>query len=379
MLDDGIYNQMIEDIDSRVDLGEITAQEGDKQKYAAEKSREAIQKMPEGMPSERRKRDFDLLVQKGELELDLEGKDEALKKVSPEQKKIDEINEKLSAETEERIGYNNPKNPRFDEATTEETAETKDDSGQAPSKGYRAGDLRVKAEGKGKFDGRRDTGHFGTGFYFFGDKSKATELSERDGREVSEIDTDGYNLAEGTKELHQSLKEVNNSESDVSAGDVNKIASITGVDIGRGVNPYKKYAVRSDKAYKELLASGVTEGEISEGQKKSDAWEKNNDRAGDVSASVNEKFKDPKNKDTKSTLIMKELGFDGVDSRGTDLDNAIYGSVIYDIKPTAKKKETTESKQESQVKPDVSTTEVIVISFMICASELLIALTSAAR
>lgn len=100
LLDDGIYNQMIEDIDSRVDLGEITAQEGDKQKYAAEKSREAIQKMPEGMPSERRKRDFDLLVQKGELELDLEGKDEALKKVSPEQKKIDEINEKLSGETE---------------------------------------------------------------------------------------------------------------------------------------------------------------------------------------------------------------------------------------------------------------------------------------
>jgi hypothetical protein len=29
---------------------------------------------------------------------------------------------------------------------------------------------------------------------------------------------------------------------------------------------------------------------------------------------------------------MRYIGFDGVDVRGTDLDNARYGSVIYNIK-----------------------------------------------
>ena len=48
---------------------------------------------------------------------------------------------------------------------------------------------------------------------------------------------------------------------------------------------------------------------------------------------------------------MKELGFEGVDSRGTDLDNGIYGSVIYDVKKTKtrcqkKLKVRKESKQE---------------------------------
>lgn len=39
------------------------------------------------------------------------------------------------------------------------------------------------------------------------------------------------------------------------------------------------------------------------------------------------------NDDTKSTKIMKALGYDGIDCRGVkDLDNSTFGSVIYDIK-----------------------------------------------
>ena len=38
------------------------------------------------------------------------------------------------------------------------------------------------------------------------------------------------------------------------------------------------------------------------------------------------------NDDSASTVLMKYLGFEGVDVRGTDLDNGAYGSVIYDIK-----------------------------------------------
>ena len=41
-----------------------------------------------------------------------------------------------------------------------------------PNKGFRAGNLKDKAEEAGKFSAtKRSTGHFGTGFYFFGKKS----------------------------------------------------------------------------------------------------------------------------------------------------------------------------------------------------------------
>ena len=35
--------------------------------------------------------------------------------------------------------------------------------------------------------------------------------------------------------------------------------------------------------------------------------------------------------DSPSTLVMKALGYDGVDSRYTELDNGVYGSVLYDV------------------------------------------------
>lgn len=36
--------------------------------------------------------------------------------------------------------------------------------------------------------------------------------------------------------------------------------------------------------------------------------------------------------DSASTMLMKSLGYEGVDVRHTDLDNTAYGSVIYDLK-----------------------------------------------
>lgn len=47
-----------------------------------------------------------------------------------------------------------------------------------------------------------------------------------------------------------------------------------------------------------------------------------------------DKHLDDKTGDSLSTIFMKDLGYDGVDTRGlSGLDNTTYGSVIYDVKP----------------------------------------------
>lgn len=40
-----------------------------------------------------------------------------------------------------------------------------------------------------------------------------------------------------------------------------------------------------------------------------------------------------KRADSRATVFMKALGYEGIDVRGTSLDNTEYGSVIYDLKP----------------------------------------------
>lgn len=217
--------------------------------------------------------------------------------------------------------------PRLDEGAVE------------GNKGYRAGDLTTKAEEKGKFGNTsRGTGHFGTGFYFFSGKDKASKHDKGTDRGVSEIDLDGYNLAEGTKELHGELKSANdkhhNEGKDIESSDVEKIASKTGVDLSNE-NPYQEFKPRNNKQYEDLQKKYTPE-EIREGERKSDEWKSETEN---IAERVNEKLKDPKNKDTASTLIMKELGFEGVDSRkNPELDNAIYGSVVYDIKKPVQQK-----------------------------------------
>ena len=161
--------------------------------------------------------------------------------------------------------------------------------------GYRSGDLTNKAETKGKFEGgNRSTGHFGTGFYFFGTKKKADEYSNR---ETSSIDLNGYNLANGTIELHNLLK------------DVNKYAIGTQKE-----NDYLKYSIENIIKYFNKL-NGLK-----------DISDQNNKIKSIVDKINNSTI------DSPSTIVMKSLGFDGVDSRGTDLDNAQYGSVIYSLK-----------------------------------------------
>jgi hypothetical protein len=49
-------------------------------------------------------------------------------------------------------------------------------------------------------------------------------------------------------------------------------------------------------------------------------------------ANANYSYEDKQTVDSASTRFMKKLGYEGIDVRGTSLDNTTYGSVIYDLK-----------------------------------------------
>ena len=61
--------------------------------------------------------------------------------------------------------------------------------------------------------------------------------------------------------------------------------------------------------------------------------------AGEIKKALREVAEDMRNdttpqniQDSASTRLMKKLGYEGIDVRGTELDNTTYGSVIYDLK-----------------------------------------------
>jgi hypothetical protein len=176
--------------------------------------------------------------------------------------------------------------------------------------GYRSGDLINKAETRGKFEGGdRSTGHFGTGFYFFGTKDKADNY---DNRETNTIDLSGYNLAKGTIELHENLK------------DINKLS------IGKNKNEQDlKYKIESLLNYlgkSEVLPIGRNSSD-SEFEAYIKSVAEQDQKIQSIISEINKS-----SIDSPSTVVMKALGFDGIDSRGTELDNAQYGSVIYSLK-----------------------------------------------
>lgn len=57
-----------------------------------------------------------------------------------------------------------------------------------------------------------------------------------------------------------------------------------------------------------------------------------------------------KDLDSEATLVMKNLGFEGVDVRGIDgLDNTQYGSVIYDLKPESRRQQIRKGKPSEPI------------------------------
>ena len=209
---------------------------------------------------------------------------------------------------------------------------------------YRAGDLITKPEQIGKFEGgNRGTGHFGTGFYFFGKKEDAVDMAKDNNRVISELDLSDYNLAEGTLKLHDELKYINSRVikagkivEDITRFNIKDVASIVGVEVTSSEpNPYEKFAVRNNKQANALEAE-VGKEVAEKGYRDYSNFEtKQQENINELAADINAKLKSKENIDSPSTLVMKALGFEGVDSRGTKLDTGIYGTVVYDIKAQA--------------------------------------------
>jgi hypothetical protein len=192
--------------------------------------------------------------------------------------------------------------------------------------GYRAGDLINKAERKSMFSNtKRSTGHFGTGFYFFGNEDDAKEYGRiTANRGVSVINLDGYNLAKGNHKLHDLLSDVNNSSSDSDLeysiesvlryfGKLKKESSK--YHHIKNINNYNKLSDEDKVAYHNEMDDNIN------------VSIENRNMVNDIINKIH-----LNNDDSPSTTLMKYIGFDGVDVRGTDLDNAQYGSVIYNIK-----------------------------------------------
>jgi len=194
--------------------------------------------------------------------------------------------------------------------------------------GYRSGDLINKAEttANGFRLGGRHTGHFGTGYYFFSDKAKADAY---DDRETTKIPLDGYNLTKGTVELHGLLKDVNDSA--IGFGkDENELSwSIKHVlnhfnQLEKAVSTINPRNSRESAALspeeKELMHKEIGNFIVID--------KRNEQKIKEIMSMISSDTSG----DTPSTVLMKYMGFDGVDSRGTELDKPQYGSVIYDIK-----------------------------------------------
>lgn len=231
-------------------------------------------------------------------------------------------------------------------------------------------DKGIKADSKAIMYGR-GTGHFGTGFYFvnkehFGDM----KYDYKPERPIYELDTSSYNLFEPRTnsqayDLHTYLKIVNELKDDC-------------------FNPYDEYALRrelddimyyedSNKLVK-FIEKYEPEALKWDDQLKDDIKEERwlavenyckdiiddlisrYDRADIASEKLAYILRKPKDEiyelikkahfnknasDLTSTLVMKALGYEGIDvsrfmkdSEGLQgIDNFGYGSVIYDVKP----------------------------------------------
>lgn len=245
---------------------------------------------------------------------------------------------------------------------------------------YRSGDLKVKAEDAYTMRGNRGSGHFGTGFYFFGDLKNANEY---DKRKTNAIDTSNYNLlrprnAEEGLNLHESLKKVNNFN---YLNNFENIAETTlneyeldyyeykdkiNFDVfdswivnNREVLEYLKDKISVSQVtpfnnnvqltseilgiYKQEFENSVFNlnkelskvsqeiynilnkfnGNITEIQIKKDIQNYNADDYNEQS----------KGQDTLGTRILKSAGFEGIFVKSIkELDNSLYGNIIFDIK-----------------------------------------------
>lgn len=263
-------------------------------------------------------------------------------------------------------------------------------SSRADNLGYHAGDLG-KAEHLNIQGRYRGTGHFGTGTYFVGEEEKVTKDSHYGKRPQHAVDFTDYNLykvrsdREGYQ-LHDFLRIIDggikqawirpaldNQFNIISpTGYYDLAKSKYGDDWTHGdnlLNAMLEYAANNGISIKTLDEYKADEGNGLDDSDVKDYYEEYvKDTVKKEIDSVNEEYREfmdaiwnihlipgftnsklfsaltavadyqavtPRNArvDSYATVFMKAMGYEGVDVRGTRLDNTEYGSVIYDVKP----------------------------------------------
>lgn len=253
--------------------------------------------------------------------------------------------------------------------------------------GYHAGDLG-KAEYLKNQGRSRGTGHFGTGTYFVGTKEKVTEDSHYGKRPQHAVDFSDYNLYKVRNDrdgyrLHDALQVIDGGLDEdfvkkAEAGDIFALRFTDAYDIAREkfgedafteknlISAFTDYADQNGieiQSREEFLKdnSGIDEDEdyyyleyLEETIKKAvDEVNEEYSRVRDaifhlgfsfhfddakINRALNKVLEYQKatprfsKSDSYATVFMKAMGYDGVDVRGTGLDNTGYGSVIYDVK-----------------------------------------------
>ena len=265
-------------------------------------------------------------------------------------------------------------------------------SKKASNIGYHAGDLG-KAEFLNQQGYYRGTGHFGTGTYFVGDEAKISGDSSYGKRPHHAVDFSNYNLYKVKSDkdgydLHEQLRVIDGGISqewlDAAEKDQFRLVSMVDVyDLAEerfGEDKYSQEAMESaihelaEKHGIELLSREEYSKQYDiplddedflfyyvedylgrafkeEAKKLDSAYGEFRDAHFSLklrfgygatkqafqkvidyyNANADTRFYTDK-KDSLATVFMKALGYEGIDVRGTRLDNVEYGSVIYDLK-----------------------------------------------
>ena len=272
---------------------------------------------------------------------------------------------------------------------------TRYDIDDADNLGYHAGDLG-KSESLGQQGRYRDTGHFGTGTYFVGNKELVRDYNKRDGVPAPQhaVDFSDYNLYKVKNDkdgyaLHRQLQLIDGgiTEEWVDAAKNDKfslyrsteyyyiaeekfgeegkytdealiyglteLAKKAGIEIPTREQYSKESGYELDEAYFDSMYKDRLKEVVDEKLEEiNDAYAEFRDAysalemrfgfKGQVYEAMNKVLEyqkanrrdtmDAYKKDSLATVFMKSLGYEGVDTRGTVLDNTAYGSVIYDLR-----------------------------------------------
>lgn len=235
---------------------------------------------------------------------------------------------------------------------------------------YHYGDLDVakKAEKRYQMSGGRSTGHFGTGFYALSKPCKDTICYSK--RDIWGVDLDKYNLFKPKSEreaydLHDCLSMINTNV-DFNSYDEDEIINefdiisdkfVRGEDNEEVKHELKSYLLNQgfNADYVDYIMWSVDEERFGEADARIKQYIRDNDEdlsrmikaedklceifGKDVSEAFREAVFSESQEDSKSTVFMKNLGYEGIDVTDLEqLDNFRYGSVIYDLKPNTYKK-----------------------------------------